>query len=229
LTILAACLSPILSIAQIDPIPRELVQVGYNAAFEGHAPLSIYAFYYRNEPGWLESKFHTTNLTSRLAIAPTYLDSELGIAHALGANTDLGIGLAGGGFGDSYNEVRQGTFLPAESFTGHGGEVSLSVYHLFNPQSRIPLYGVLRGTARYSVYDRDHKTDPAFVLPDNQGTLSFPTGLRGGGREPILFPSLAMELSAWYENHYRTDHGPYGFDGDRSLEDHSHLFWGQAL
>ena len=29
---------------------RELIQVGYNASFEGHAPLAGYAFYYRNQP-----------------------------------------------------------------------------------------------------------------------------------------------------------------------------------
>src|SRR5207245_4089448 len=73
--------------SQIDPVKRQLLQVGYNAALEGHPPQSIYAFYYQNQPGFLN-----TNLTLRLAIAPTYLDSELGISSALGEHTDLGIG-----------------------------------------------------------------------------------------------------------------------------------------
>ena len=39
-----------------------------------------------------------TNLTWRLALAPVYIDSELGFVHGLGPNTDYAIGLAGGGF-----------------------------------------------------------------------------------------------------------------------------------
>src|SRR5450432_2970365 len=124
--------APVSSQAQVDPVPRDLVQFGYNQAFEGHQPLAAYAFYYHNQPDFLK-----TNLTLRLALAPVYLDSELGFVGALGPNTDLGIGLAGGGFGDSYNEVRGGEFLPSESFTGHGGEISASIYHLFNPGDEI--------------------------------------------------------------------------------------------
>jgi hypothetical protein len=210
--------------AQIDPVKRDLLQVGYNGAFEGHSPLAVYAFYYHNQPGFIQ-----TNLTLRLVVAPTYLDSELGISHALGENTDLGIGISGGGFGDSYEEVRRGTFTQRESFTGHGGETSVSVYHLFNPGAMIPLNGVLRGTARYSTYERDSKTAPDFELPLDRGTFSVRTGLRWGGREPTLFPSLAMELSVWYEGQYRTDAGDYGFAGDRHMNAQTHLFWAQAL
>src|SRR5204863_2944872 len=126
--LLAACVGAFCASAQIDPIKRELIQLGYNAAFEGHAPLSLYAFYYRNKPEFLH-----TNLTPRTAVAPTYLDAELGISQALGEHTDLGFGLAGGGFADSYTEVRQGKYLAAESFSGYGAEVSASIYHLFNP------------------------------------------------------------------------------------------------
>src|SRR5450432_2051599 len=110
--------APVSSLAQVDPVPRDLVQFGYNQAFEGHQPLAAYAFYYHNQPDFLR-----TNLTLRLAVAPVYLDSELGFVGALGPNTDLAIGLAGGGFGDGYNEIRAGQFLPGESFSGNGGEV----------------------------------------------------------------------------------------------------------
>ena len=54
------------------------------------------------------------------------------------------------------------------------------------------------------------------------------TGLRWGGKEPILFPPLAMEVSVWYEGQFRTGAGNYGF-GDFTVEPHSHLFWGEAL
>src|SRR4051812_36599958 len=123
--------------AQIDPTKRELVQLGYNYSLQGHGPLSAYAFYYANLPN-----FYRTNLTLRLAVAPVYLDSEVGFAHLLGENTDLGLGISGGGFADTYAEIRGGKFLREESFTGHGGGMSASVYHLFNPGHLIPLYGL---------------------------------------------------------------------------------------
>jgi hypothetical protein len=210
--------------AQIDPIPRQLIQLGYNAAFQGHAPLSAYAFYYRNEPHFIQ-----TNLTLRLAIAPTYLDSELGISDVLSDQTDLGIGIAGGGFADSYDEISNGKFLPKESFVGHGGEASVSLYHCFNPEQQIPLNAVLRGLAHYTAYERDDDTDSAFALPNDHTSFAVRSGLRWGGKEPLLFPSLAMELSAWYEGSYRMNDGNYGFAGDRTLKELSHLFWGQAL
>jgi hypothetical protein len=209
--------------AQIDPARRDLVQFGYNAAFEGQQPLAAYAFYYHNQPDFLH-----TNLTLRLAIAPVYLDSELGFVSLLGPNTDLGIGLAGGGFGDDYNEIRGGKFLPGESFEGDGGEISASVYHLFNPGDEIPLDFVLRGTAHYSFFSRNSDTAPNFQLPGNHGDFSVRTGLRWGGVEPTLFPPLAMELSVWYEGHLRSDSGSYGFDGDRAFNEQSHLFWAEA-
>jgi hypothetical protein len=209
--------------AQIDPVKRDLIQVGYNTAFEGHAPLAAYGFYYRNQPDFLQ-----TNLTLRLAIAPVYVDSELGILHALGEHTDVGIGFAGGGFADSYYEIDRGTYFPAESFDGYSGEFNTSIYHLFNPGALIPLNGMLRGIAHYSIYDENDDTAPNFQLPHNHGTFSVRTGLRWGGREPTLFPELAMELSIWYEGQFRTDPGTYGF-GDRKLEPQSHSFWSEAL
>ncbi|HZL80015.1 MAG TPA: hypothetical protein VFC17_14360, partial [Candidatus Limnocylindrales bacterium] len=135
-------LLPAIAPAQIDPVKRDLIQIGYNQPLEGRAPLAGYAFYYHNQPDFLR-----TNLTLRVALAPVYLDSELGFVHGLGPNTDFAIGAAGGGFADSYNEIRGGKWIEGESFDGHGGEISASVYHLFNPQDRIPLNFVLRGAA----------------------------------------------------------------------------------
>lgn len=220
---LLGCLAVCAAFGQIDPVKRELIQIGYNGAVEGHAPLAAYAFFYRNEPDFLH-----TNLTLRLALAPVYLDSELGVRHAFGENTDLGIGLAGGGFADSHAEIRRGTYIPAESFTGHDGELSLSVYHLFNPGQLIPLNGLVRAIGHYSVYLRDDATASAFQLPPDHGTFSVRTGLRWGGREPTLYPDLAMELSIWYEGQFRSTDDSYGYD-DRRLEPHSHLFWGEAF
>ena len=223
LVILPGCLWPLVAGGQIDPVQRQLIQLGYNAALEGHAPLSAYAFYYWNQPSFLR-----TNLTLRLAVAPTYLDSELGIAHVLGENTDLGIGVAGGGYADSYYEIDKGTYYPSQSFDAYDGQTSLSLYHLFNPGAQIPLNGLVRGIAHFTSYDRTDSTASDFQLPKDRDTFSVRTGLRWGGREPVLFPSLAMELSAWYEGDFRTGTGTYGY-GDRTVVPQSHLFWAEAL
>jgi hypothetical protein len=213
----------------VDPTQRELIQVGYNASFEGHAPLAGYAFYYRNEPNFLH-----TNLTLRLAIAPTYVDSELGFSHLLGEKTDLGVGIAGGGFADSYSEINNGVYHPSQSFDGHGGEGSVSIYHLFNPNQEIPLNGVLRGSAHYTSYGATDNTAKNFAVPADGTTFAVRTGLRWGGKEPLLFPSLAMELSVWYEGLFRMNPDRYGDTsvnpaGDRLLKRDSHLFWATAL
>ena len=211
--------------AQIDPVKRDLFQIGYNQALAGQAPISAYAFYYRNQPVFLQN----TNLTLRLAIAPTYLDSELGIGRALGPNTDMGIGLAGGGFADGYNEIRGGHYLEEESFDGTGGELSVSIYHCFNPGQLVPLNGVLRGAVHYSDFAPNTDTASNFRPPTDQAAFHIRTGLRWGGEEPTLLPAVAMEISVWYEGQFRTHPGAYGFNRNRSLEPNSHLFWTRAL
>jgi hypothetical protein len=217
-------LSPMFVSAQIDPVKRDLIQMGYNQALEGHAPFAGYAFFYHNEPNFLH-----TNQTLRLAVAPVYMDSELGFVHGLGPQTDFAVGLAGGGFADGYNEIHGGTYYPGQSFGGSGGEVSSSIYHLFNPASEIPLNLIVRGTGHYAVYDRNSDTASAFQLPADHGAVSVRTGLRWGGIEPILFPPLAMELSVWYEGEFRSDSGNYGYAGSPyELEQQSHLFWTEA-
>jgi hypothetical protein len=221
---LLGMLVPLTCQAQIDPYKRRLLQFGYNQPIEGRGPIAGYAFYYFNQPN-----LAGRDLTLRLAVAPTYLDSELGFSHALGRHTDLAVGLAGGGFADSYSEIRLGRLRDAESFTGHGGHASVSLYHRFNPNQRIPLNGILSGMVDYSVYERDDDTADTFELPSDHTTLQFRTGLRWGGREPLMTPRLGMELSAWYEGQLRNEHGTYGFAGDRFLEANSHRFWGRAL
>ena len=212
-------------IAQIDPEKRQLVQLGFNQPIEGRGPFSGYLFYLRNDPDFL----NRSNLTLRLAIAPIYVDGELGISRALGEHTDLGIGMAGGGFADSYQEVRRGRLRDAESFVGHGGEMSVSIYHLFNPKQLIPLNAVFRVSGHYSAYERDSKTASNFVLPESRSSLNVRTGLRWGGREPTTFPDLAMEVSAWYEGQIRSESGSYGINSDRATQPASHLFWGRGL
>lgn len=211
--------------AQIDPDNRRLVHLGYNLPVQGDAPIAAYGFFYWNKPNLLDH----TNMTLRVAFSPLYLDSELGFVGLLGPNTDLAVGLAGGGFADSYSEVRGGDYLRTESFDGHGGEVNSSIYHRFNPDSQIPLNGVFRVAARAHFYDATDDTAAGFQVPDNYQSIYVRTGLRFGGREPSMTAPLAMELSAWYEGHFRAGSGPYGFSGDRNIETHTHLLWARAM
>lgn len=225
LLLLCVCLgTPFLSLAQLDPEYRRLIQLGYNQPLEGKGPIAGYGFFYYNQP-----RCYATNLTLRVVVAPVYLDTELGFQGLLGPHTDLAIGAAGGGFADSYSEIRRGKFLQEESFIGHGGGLSLSVYHRINPDQQVPLSLIARASGGVSFYEEDTDTDPAFVLPDDRRVLRVRTGLRLGGEEPSLTEPLAMEVSVWEESQFRSEAGAYGFNGDRSVEGTSHLFWARAL
>ena len=186
--------------AQIDPVDRQMFQLGYNQPLQGRGPIAGYAFYYLNKP----TAFNRTNLTFRLAVAPVFLDSQLGIKDVLGPDTDLAVGLEGGGFADSFAEMRRGRFVRGESFVGHGGGTSLSLFHRFNPDSRIPLNAILRGGFHYAAYGREDRTDPTFELPDDLKNFSLRTGLRwGGASSGIVSKSghgtvhLARNIVAW--------------------------------
>ena len=112
-SVLCACTAAAISTgyAQIDPEPRQLLQLGAGQSLHNDGPSAAYAFYYWNQPD-----VPATNLTLRLAIAPVYLDGELGFKGLLGENTDLGVGVFGGGFYNSHYEVRQGNYYRDESF-----------------------------------------------------------------------------------------------------------------
>jgi hypothetical protein len=206
---------------QIDPEKRQLIHLGYNQPIQGRGPIAAYGFYYRNQPNFLEK----TNLTLRMAVAPLYLDSELGFIGLLGPNTDLAVGIAGGGYADSYFEIRGGEYLRAESYDGHGGELSSTVYHRFNPDAQIPLNGIARLAARAHIFEKTDETAVNFVPPDDFQSIYLRTGFRYGGREPSMTAPLAMELSVWYEGHFRTGSERYGFNEDRRIVSHTHLFW----
>ena len=210
--------------AQIDPTKRELIQLGYNQPIEGRPPIAGYAFYYLNLP-----QFYHTNLTLRLAVAPVYLDGELGISDLIGRNTDVAFGISGGGFADGYNEVNDGKYIKAQSFSGNGGGLSASLYHRFNPAQTIPLNAVVRVDGHYSAYIRDSDTADNFELPDDKSSITVRSGLRFGGQEPLIFPDVAMELSIWQESQFRANSGLYGFNDDRRVNVSSHLFWTRGL
>jgi hypothetical protein len=222
-TIFCVVAATLTSHAQIDPAPRQLLHLGFDQSLKTDGPMGAYAFYYWNQPN-----VPTTNQFLRLAIAPVYLDGEWGFKGLLGENTDLGIGFFGGMYANSYNEIRGGNYVRDESFEGNGVGGSVSLYHLFNPAGMIPLSGVLRGVVDYNNFNSTDDTAPNFVRPDNQPIYTLRTGLRFGGKEPVLGPTLAMELSGWYEMEYRPKSGGYGFANDRELESVSHRIFGRA-
>jgi hypothetical protein len=226
-SVLCACAAAALfasnGYAQIDPEERKLLQLGFNQSLHNDGPTAAYAFYYWNQPD-----VPATNMTLRLAIAPVYLDGELGFKGLLGQNTDLGVGVFGGGFYNSYYEVRQGNYYRDESFVGNGGGAALSLYHLFNPGATVPLNGIVRAGMNYHVFSDTSDTADNFKLPSDQPFYTLHTGLRWGGKEPLLTPRLAAELSVWYDLEYRPDHGTYGLGGDRELNSVSHRFLGSA-
>jgi hypothetical protein len=198
--------------------------LGFCQSLHNDGPTAAYAFYYWNQPD-----VPATNMTLRLAIAPVYLDGELGFKGLLGENTDLGVGVFGGGFYNSYQEVRQGNYYRDESFDGHGGGAALSLYHLFNPGATVPLSGIVRGSMNYHAFNDTSDTADNFTLPDNQPFYTLRTGLRWGGKEPLLTPRLAAEFSVWYDLEYRPQHGTYGFSGGGwELNSVSHRFLGSA-
>src|SRR5258708_521237 len=186
--------------AQLDPEPRQLLHVGVSQSLHNDGPQAHYLFYYWNTPN-----VPATNQILRLVAAPTYVDAELGFKDLLGKNTDLGLGVFGGGFANSYDEVRRGNYFRDESFDGHGGGANISVYHLFNPSATIPLYGVIRGTVEYRTFDTTDDTAKSFVLPKDQPFFTLRTGFRYGGYGTLLFPKPAVEVLASIETHTRHD------------------------
>jgi hypothetical protein len=209
--------------AQVDPMDRNLLELGYDQALAGHGPQAAYAYYYYNEPA-----FYGPDVALRMAIAPAYLDSELGLKQLLSPNTDVGLGLSGGAFGDNFYDVRQGNYLETQSFYGSGGGASVSLYQLLDPGVLIPLNFVARGGFHYSSYFATPETSSDFKLPRDQTDTYTRVGLRFAGKQPVLYPALGLELSAWFERQWHFDDDPYGFDNDRRITPSTDLYWAYA-
>jgi hypothetical protein len=185
--------------AQIDLVDRQMFPMGYNQPLQGRGPMAGYAFNYLNKP----IAFNRANLTFRLAAAPVFLDSQPGIKDVLGPDTDLAVGLEGGGFADNFAEMQRGRFVRGESFVGHGGGTSLSLFHRVNPDSRIPLNALLNGF--YSIpLDHDKNWFLAFMvgsaavdyLPGLQQSGDWHTGVGGGIR--YRSPNRAWQIALGY-------------------------------
>jgi hypothetical protein len=194
--------------------------LGYDQPLAGQGPQAAYAYYYYNNPD-----FFNTNTALRLAIAPAYVDGEVGFKHLLSPSTDVGLGFNGGLFGANYYEVRQGQYYKSESFNGDGGGVSLSVYQLLNPKMLIPVSVIARGGMRDSTFTDTSQTADNFTLPDNQVSGYTRGGIRVAGKEPVLYPDLGLELSVWFERQWRLDSQQYGYSDDRNISPDVNLYW----
>lgn len=210
--------------SQVDPERRRLVQMGLEKPLQGPAPFGGYLFYYVNEPHFIHD-----NWTLRYALAPVYLDTELGIKEFL-PRTDAGLGVSGGGFAESYTEIRQGHYFKEESFNGHGMQLSGSLYPRLSPESwPVPLNMVLRGAFHSAWYVPRRDTADGFVLPEDHTEFRSREGLSLGGIPPEVRPHRAGEISVWHQSYYRDRHGGYGFGSDRTLESVTHLGWVRLL
>jgi len=209
--------------AQLDPAPRQILHLGANVSLTDPGPLGAYAFYYWNMPS-----FPTTNQILRLVIAPGYVNSELGFKELLGPLNDVGVGAFGGFGAENYSEVDGGRLYKNQSFSGNDVGINVSLYHRFNPDQMIPLTGVLRETMDYVGYTRDNNTAGNFSVPGTQPIFTTRIGFRWGGKEPVLAPTLGMEVSGWYELEHRSDDVTYGFNNDRQLESTPQRIWGRA-
>ncbi len=220
LLVIVAWLTGIKCHAQIDPFHRSLLELGYDQPLTGQGPQGVYGYYYYNHPD-----FFNTNTALRLALAPAYVDGEIGFKHLLSPNTDIGLGFYGGMFGANYYEVRQGQYLKRESFDGSGGGASLSVYQLLNPGRLIPISLVARVGMSDSIFADGSETADNFSLPVDQINGFTRVGLRVAGKEPVLYPELGLELSVWFERQWHLNSDTYGFNNDRRINPNSSLYW----
>ena len=172
--------------AQVDPEHRALLELGYDQPLEGQGPQGVYAYFYYNKPDLI-----STNVALRLAVAPVYFDGEIGFKHLISPNTDLGIGLNGGGYSDNYYEVQQGDFIKAQSFNGDGFGSSVSIYHLLDPGRLIPLNFLAHEGFHFATYNPQNQTAATFDLPQNQFDMFTRVGFRLAGKEPVLDPDRA--------------------------------------
>ncbi len=206
--------------AQVDPMNRSLLQLGYDQPLTGYGPQALYGYYYYNNPNFLG-----TNIAFRTAFAAIYQDGEIGFKELLSPTTDVGVGIYGGLWGDNYYDVQQGNYRQGESFRGSGGGSSLAIYQRLNPGMMIPINAVLRGGAKYVVYSKTDETQGNFELPPDHVVGFMRTGIRVAGREPVLYPDLGLELSVWYERQWRGNASEYGLADSSSLNSYVDLYW----
>lgn len=210
--------------AQIDDAKRLLFEGGYEDGVGNPGPSSPYAYLYLNRPGAVGP-----GSAWRLALAPVYADTELGIPHVFGTRTDIGLGFSGGGYAFGNSQVIRGDEKPGESFIGHGGGPSISLYRDLADLGPVPLNGVARLSVVYTDFQRTERTDAGYEPPPDEWTAAARAGLRLGGVEPGLDHGQALEVSGWGETRLRDKAASYGYNGDRFVRRTANLYWARVL
>lgn len=222
LILAASALSAATASAQIDGAKRLLLEAGYEDGLGNPGPSAPYAFLYLNRP-----RVAGPGSALRLAIAPVYADAELGLPGILGADTDLGLGLSGGGYAFGHAQVDRGDDKPGESFIGHGGGPSVSFYPRIMKIGPVPVNGVFRLSMNYTDFQRTSRTDARFQLPPDQWTGFARAGIRAGGVAPGMDKGRALEFSLWAEKRVRDKPAAFGYGDDRVLSRSVNLLWGR--
>jgi len=210
--------------AQIDDSRRLLLEAGYEDGLGNPGPSAPYAFLHLNRP-----RIAGPGSALRLVIAPVYADAELGLPGLFGTKTDLGLGLSGGGYAFGHAQVDRGDERPGESFIGHGGGPSVSLYPRIAKIGPVPVSGVFRMALSYTDFQRTSRTDARFQLPPDQWTGSARAGIRAGGVEPGVDKGRALEVSLWTEKRVRDKPAAFGYDDDRVVSRSVNLVWGRLL
>ncbi|MDD5305430.1 MAG: hypothetical protein PHS14_20210, partial [Elusimicrobia bacterium] len=219
-----ALLSALPAKAQIDDAKRLMLEGGNEDAVGNPGPGSPYVFMYLNRPGAAGP-----GSALRVALAPVYADIELGLPGIFGSRTDIGLGFSGGGYAFGHAQVDRGNEMPGESFIGHGGGPSVSLYPRLGDIGPAPLNGVFRVSYVYTDYQRTARTDASFEPPPDEWTGAARAGLRLGGVEPGLDRGQALEVSIWDEARLRDRPAAYGYGGDRFVRRDVNLYWARIL
>jgi len=209
--------------AQIDDTKRTLLEAGYESGLGNPGPAAPYAFLYLNRPGAAGP-----GSAWRLALAPVFLDTELGLPGALGGRTDVGLGFSGGGYAFGHAQVDRGDEKIGEAFIGHGLSPSVSLYPRLGDIGPVPVSGVFRLAAVYTDFQRDDGTDAAYEPPPDEWTGVARAGVRAGGVEPGMDRGRAAELSLWAETRVRDRPASYGYGDDRYVRRNVNLLWARV-
>jgi hypothetical protein len=192
--------------AQIDGQPRTNLEAGVATPLLGNGSADGYIFVLLNRP-----HFTTEDLYWRIVVSPVYINTEVIHDRWPADGHALGLGAAGGLFGNNFSEYRDGDYKRRESFWGHGGGLSLSYYwRQIKIGGVLPIEGQLRLKPQYVIYDTGSDTRHDFRLPDDTAIYTARAGIRVGGVPPELFPKRALEVSIWHEANYRDHAGRYG-------------------
>jgi len=201
--------------AQIDPVPRSYLELGFEGPLRGNGPVSGYGYFLWNRPHFFDEDLYVRAIVSPYIFLEAIRDNWPGKGQA------IGISIGGGFFNNNFEQIQNGVYSRSESFQGDGAEASVSYYvHPFKIAGILPVEGLIRLGTQYALYDRTSDTSPAYRLPGDTFIHSARVGVRFGGIPPELVKTKALEFSLWHEADYRVKAGTHGSPGALKSTDH---------